>query len=168
MEGENVRSYAGKTWKRCAACENDRSKARVHVKRDRSHIKSRPKSPEQLKQYQAAEISLGWRNAKIVEKVDARGNMAGPIRYEYLSPKGASLEALNKLNEAMEEIRTPCFDDPKEYMDWDEDSPPSNRRAQDLCFGCPVAKLCEDYGRKSRDRGVWGGVVILDNGKIQR
>lgn len=147
----------------CLDCARDRDAERR--KRDKATGKKKSVKSEQLI---AADTNMRRKSANIVEQVDARGNMSGPIRYEYLAPRGAALEALTKLNKAMEEVRTKCFDKPEEYIDWDEDSPPSNRQAQLLCSGCPVARLCEDYGRKSRDRGVWGGTVILDNGKIQR
>lgn len=57
----------------------------------------------------------------------------------------------------------PCLRKPEIYVDYDEGHTPSEAAARDMCYGCPVLKLCLSYAEASgATHGVWGGKVFTD------
>lgn len=52
------------------------------------------------------------------------------------------------------------FDYPREHENWR----PRVELAITLCSGCPMRELCLQAGKRDRETGVWGG-VLLDAGR---
>lgn len=72
-------------------------------------------------------------------------------------------QAINDLEEAQKYVDAKCKNNPGPYMDWDEDSIPTAEEAKRLCFGCPLAKACENGGVAGREsHGIWGGHVFVE------
>ena len=53
------------------------------------------------------------------------------------------------------------------YFDKYEDDIDSRSIIDNLCFSCPVAKICFANGVSGKEWGVWGG-VYLEGGEISR
>lgn len=97
-----------------------------------------------------------------------------------LGVRDAAAEGWAQLNEGMDRMRTPCFTnrdqfiefaDPRYPNDPEEQagSPfPSTGEAEAMCAGCPLAKICLEYAlAQKEDFGVWGGKRIV-NGRVYR
>jgi hypothetical protein len=115
-----------------------------------------------------AETALGGDLSK------ADDNRPGAV-WNVVKPVGKSLEALNTLTAAQDAVIDAggswhCKDDPGPWMDsWldaEEPVPPARNRAAQMCADCPLLVQCGAYGMVSRDPGVWGGVVVLPDGRI--
>lgn len=51
-----------------------------------------------------------------------------------------------------------CWGNPGPWTDWDENDPPTEMEAEILCLGCPLKKLCREYGDVMKPGiGVFGG-----------
>lgn len=38
--------------------------------------------------------------------------------------------------------------------------------ARALCTGCPVLRECREIGERAKERGLWGGVLRTDGGRV--
>lgn len=66
--------------------------------------------------------------------------------------------AYKKLLDAQEESPYNCKDRTEEFVDYGE--PPTDEEAQEMCFGCPLRKVCGDYAQAANVTwGVWNGEV---------
>lgn len=71
---------------------------------------------------------------------------------------------------AKEEINTELFWHPKDRLVADPTLTPVELLADaqlvaHICHACPVRQLCLDDARRNYGSGVWGGVLINDEGK---
>lgn len=62
-----------------------------------------------------------------------------------LSEDGAI--AVDSLKKEAERVRTPCFNRPDIFTDYDE--PPTDEYARLACAGCPIFDICEDAAEKT-------------------
>ena len=63
-------------------------------------------------------------------------------------------------------VRSKCFDKPEKYMDYDENDPPTNAEAYELCNGCPLLVECGRFANTLRPPiGVWAG-QRWDTGRV--
>ena len=53
------------------------------------------------------------------------------------------------------------------FYDKYESDPNIARNSDEMCFSCPVQKMCYDSGVNNNEYGVWGG-VYLSSGSIDR
>jgi hypothetical protein len=71
-------------------------------------------------------------------------------------------QAIRDFEEAQKHVVANCKDKPQEWMDWEDDAPPSAERARELCSGCPLLQSCANYALASQQtHGVWGGERII-------
>lgn len=70
---------------------------------------------------------------------------------------GRAQELYNELHAQAIEIETACRIDPTFYIDTPEDV--ELDKAEEMCYNCPLLKLCYDFAVASNQEwGVWGGV----------
>lgn len=178
VAGENVRHYTkkrkdGSRSELIACLECDRKAKRESVARSRA----KPIKPEKLpfdrkewyrqyrKEYRLRKQLEREQHTELVDmsiKDDKKANAP----WVYLAPKDSAKAALDVLDAALETGRSKCFNNPGPYQDYEDDSPPNITEARALCEGCPFLVECGAYGRASRNRGVWGGIRIDENGKV--
>jgi|LakMenE18May11ns_1017448.scaffolds.fasta_scaffold8789812_2 hypothetical protein len=77
--------------------------------------------------------------------------------------KKSAIAAWTKLSEAQEEVATyNCKDNPYFYTDyWDDNESNilSDEEAEQLCYKCPLIKLCYEFAIANEEEyGIWGGV----------
>ena len=59
------------------------------------------------------------------------------------------------------EKQVPCLNKPEKWVDYDEEHPPSDREAAQMCWGCPLRLECLDYAESAGVTfGVYGGRVF--------
>lgn len=83
-----------------------------------------------------------------------------------LSSIGIKKEAITswvKLSEAQEEVGSyNCKDNPYFYVDyWDDNEEHilTDEEAEELCYKCPLLKLCYEFAIANKEEyGVWGGI----------
>lgn len=72
-------------------------------------------------------------------------------------------EALTAAQRSAKAPQPYCSDRPDEYVDYDEDSIPSEEEAAAMCAPCPLRDLCLDNARRTQPGwGVWGGVAWVE------
>lgn len=90
--------------------------------------------------------------------------------FDYLKPRKATQEALDDLQEAVDEDNKKdepernCAGKAGEFTNYDDPrnlyDRPTDRIAKIMCEGCPLFKLCKDYARAAKPEwGVWAGKV---------
>jgi len=61
---------------------------------------------------------------------------------------------------------TPCRSGGEE---WFADDPKLQRRAAQLCTGCPLLEACRNYALAAYEpNGVWGGLTPADRKRLRR
>jgi hypothetical protein len=75
--------------------------------------------------------------------------------------------AWERMGEYMESHRTPCFERPEDFIDYDDPRYPEEAtgrplpsafEARLLCAGCPLLEMCDEFAARNReDFGIWGG-----------
>lgn len=77
-----------------------------------------------------------------------------------IAPPDKAQGELDALNQALDSgAQAKCYSNPGPYQDYEDGNEPDQKTARALCRGCPVLDLCGAYGRKSGERGIWGGIV---------
>lgn len=72
-------------------------------------------------------------------------------------------EAWYALQEGLAQTKTPCAGKADEYADHSILS--SADEAEEMCYGCPLIKLCYDFAVLNEvNAGIWGG-IIMDEGE---
>lgn len=105
----------------------------------------------------------GWR----VDSRDKR-SVKQSKELDYLLPKKGSQEALDDLQDAVDEDNRKddpernCYGKSALYSNYDDPKNlggvPTDREAELMCAGCPLFDLCRTYGKVGRPAfGVWGG-----------
>jgi hypothetical protein len=88
------------------------------------------------------------------------------VALNYLKLTRRAERASDALQNAMIVRRAKCADNPAEWIDYDEENPPSKNRAYLMCVDCPVLVECARFASAYRPAiGVWGGEVY-EQGKI--
>ncbi len=84
----------------------------------------------------------------------------------YLRMGKRASDASVALEDQYGKTRSKCFEKPENYMDYDENNPPSNAEAYELCNGCPMLVECGRFANALRPPiGVWAG-QRWDLGKV--
>jgi hypothetical protein len=91
------------------------------------------------------------------------GSYAG---LSYLKMGKRAQDASAVLENQFIETRSKCFDKPEKYIDYDEENPPTNDEAYELCNGCPMLVSCGRFANALRPPiGVWAG-QRWESGKV--
>lgn len=75
-------------------------------------------------------------------------------------------EALRKYNAFVtlleeEGYNTPCANNPKPFVGWKSNNPPTAREARMMCAGCPLIRECQEVAHSFLNtHGVWGGLIF--------
>lgn len=108
-------------------------------------------------------------------RVDSRSDKKSEDKeFDYLKPKLSTQEALDALQEAVNEDNAKdepernCYDKSTQFSNYDDPRSlydiPTDSQARRMCGGCPLFDLCKDYATKARPAwGVWGGKVYGRN-----
>lgn len=182
ITGENVahRKYRGKEVVRCARCLADTAK------RYNSTEKGRKANAEKQRKRQRTPEYNEWRRqyvrlyrARKAEEIAAPLTEADVAKYDdkktavqrILGIKPEAMPAHEAMSEWFDSNRSPCFEQPELYSDYDdprypEDAigvpMPSTGQAEALCADCPLKTLCLEFALKNReDSGIWGGKRIV-------
>lgn len=94
--------------------------------------------------------------------------MANPYsQLNYLRLTKRAQKAMIPLEEKYDEGRSICYAIPHEYVDYDEDNPPSKQEAYYMCKGCPMLVECGRFAAASKPYiGVWGGEVYHEGKRL--
>lgn len=97
-----------------------------------------------------------------------------------LAPKADAMPTWTQMWEYMDANRTPCFERPEDFIDYDDPRYPEEAvgrpipsafEARQLCktvdgSDCPLLELCGKFAAQNKEAaGVWGGKRYLD-GKV--
>jgi hypothetical protein len=89
--------------------------------------------------------------------------MPEPQEANAIGIKKEAITSWVKLSQAQEEVGSyNCKDNPYFFMDyWDDDEQNilTDDEAEQLCYGCPLIKLCYEFAIANKEEyGVWGGI----------
>jgi hypothetical protein len=111
-----------------------------------------------------AQVQAARRAADRADELIKSGKEDAALSYLKLTRRAE--RASDALQNAMIVRRAKCADNPAEWIDYDELSPPSKSMAYVMCVDCPVLVECARFASAYRPViGVWGGEVY-DQGKI--
>jgi hypothetical protein len=105
----------------------------------------------------------------------SRPRTVDTTEYEAFGIKPNAIQANHRLTKAMQDLSDNgeswnCNNNPYFYVDYDgygfEDDegrsykmPLTDDQAEELCFGCPLIKLCYDFAvAQEVNFGIWGGI----------
>lgn len=174
-----VRPIRGRTVIRCATClantakrysSTEHGKA-ANAKKERKRRRSpgfREKHNEYVRLYRANKQALEEGDvAKYDDKKTAPHNL--------LKPRDSAMPIWLEFQAELDKQRTPCFERPGDYMDFDDPEFPEEatgkplptaQEAAELCAPCPLKFLCAEFGKTQReDWGIWGG-LRMTRGKV--
>jgi len=88
-----------------------------------------------------------------------------------LGIKPDAMPAHEAMSEWFESTRSPCFNNPEDYIEVDDPRYPeeqtgrpfpSTSQAEALCSECPIRTLCLEFGLKNKeDFGIYGGKRLV-------
>jgi hypothetical protein len=103
---------------------------------------------------------------QIMEAVGKLAKDESKKPWSYLQVKPEARAAWDAFNAKLEKARNTglglpnCEDNPKPFMDYDDDDLPTSEEAATLCYGCPLLAECGLYVELERPVwGVWAGDV---------
>jgi hypothetical protein len=110
----------------------------------RAYLKMRDKSrAERYDQILSTEIS------------GTQGKYTG---LNYLKLNKRSQRAWEPLEAKFDQTVSKCYKIPEQYIDYDEDAPPTKQEAYEMCAGCPMLVECARFAAAYKPViGVWGG-----------
>lgn len=150
----------------CRACKREREKAR------KAKLNSDPvyRAARQLSDRLSKRRARGTLEDGDLAKYDDKKTAVQRV----LGIKPEAMPAHEAMSEWFESNRSPCFEKPELYSDYDDPRYPEEAsgkpfpttgQAQDLCSGCPLTGergLCLTFAVKNKeDFGVWGGRRIV-------
>ena len=165
IEGENAQ-YVMRKGKEALTCRTCRAETR---KRNNATYSNSYKG-----QQAEADVAARKRLAKNLPEPDAVADLSLPAEgakgsgsmksLNYLKLSKRAQRAHIPLEMGYDRVQSKCYQNPKPYMDYDEDAPPTQQEAFDLCDGCPLMVECGRFATAYRPPlGVWAGEVWLDN-----
>lgn len=80
--------------------------------------------------------------------------------FDHLRPKPGTGRLLLSLTVAMRNATPKCEGRSDEFTGFD--TPPTPQQAEDMCSGCPLLKVCQEYGEAAKPYGVWGGRIYTE------
>jgi hypothetical protein len=76
----------------------------------------------------------------------------------YLKLNKRSQRAWEPLEAKFDQTVSKCYKIPEQYIDYDEDNPPTKQEAYEMCAGCPMLVECARFAAAYKPViGVWGG-----------
>jgi hypothetical protein len=76
----------------------------------------------------------------------------------YLKLNKRSQRAWEPLEAKFDQTVSKCYKIPEQYIDYDEDAPPTKQEAYEMCAGCPMLVECARFAAAYKPViGVWGG-----------
>lgn len=89
-----------------------------------------------------------------------------------LAPKPEAMPTWERMWEHMDANRTPCFERPEDFIDYDDPRYPDEAtgrpmptafEARQMCAPCPLLELCGKFAAQNKEAaGVWGGMRFID------
>lgn len=167
ISGDNAQFYVnrGTNCVRCKTCAKPTQQPnpaykvgdicqRGHVIVDENIYIQRIKDRESVRCRRCRNEWAKERRLRKLEEVEAR--------------KPIAKELYAKLIEKIQEVKPKCFQRPYNFVDYDEEFPPTKAEAEILCSGCPLMMDCKAYAHAERPaHGVWGSEVWED-GKLRK
>lgn len=147
----------------CKACKREREKAR------KAKLNSDPvyRAARQLSDRLSKRRARGTLEDGDLARYDDKKTAVQRV----LGIKPEAMPAHEAMSEWFDSNRSPCFEQPELYSDYDdprypEDAigvpMPSTGQAEALCADCPLKTLCLEFALKNReDSGIWGGKRIV-------
>lgn len=154
-------SYSEKGTKRCLDCKrasNRRMRANpVYAAKERESGRIARREARARKRLEGRDVAKYDDKKTAVQRV--------------LGIKPEAMPAHEAMSEWFESNRSPCFEQPELYSDYDdprypEDATgipmPSTGQAEALCADCPIRTPCLEFALKNKeDFGIWGGKRIV-------
>lgn len=153
----------------------DRRVCRACKREQKARRRKDPKAGAQLREYdrlwrrrarQRARLS-GLEDKRNVAKYDEKKTAVQRV----LGIKPEAMPAHEAMSEWFESNRSPCFEKPELYSDYDDPRYPeeqtgrpfpSTSQAEALCSECPIRALCLEFGLKNKeDFGIYGGKRLV-------
>ena len=167
VEGANIIPLNGNRSIGCRECVLNRKKLYAQSEKGKATAKrnsARSESQRLKRNARAREVFAAKQaDVKLVKEIKSNASYAS---ISYLKMGKRASDASLALEDQYSKGRSKCFDKPEKYMDYDENNPPSNAEAYELCNGCPMLVECARFANALRPPiGVWGG-QRWDTGKV--
>jgi hypothetical protein len=168
IEGENIfrQMRAGSEYIRCRICQverNARKNATYKFSDAGIQARIRADANRALKRTSRSEQSI---RADELLKLEAAGTAGKFTSLNYLRLTKRAARAHVPLEQAYDRSKSRCYKNPTDYIDYDEELPPTTLMAERMCHGCPMLVECARFANAYQPVvGVWGGSVWKD-GKI--
>jgi hypothetical protein len=166
IEGENA------VWLKVSNSDEKRLRCRTcyesKIKRNRTLTSEQRKFNRRLGKFRREfEEQKKKDSSEKILSVQTTGNSSyGNLNYLKMSKRAEMV--WQPLYKAFETNKSFCYKSPEEYIDYDEETPPSKSHAYALCNGCPILVECGRFANAYKPIiGVWGGEVWKD-GKVMR
>jgi hypothetical protein len=105
------------------------------------------------------------RAAERADEMIVAGKEENALNYLRLTKRAE--RASIALHKKMVSTEPNCIDSPEQWIDYDEDNPPSKLQAFLMCQDCPVLVECARFATAYKPAvGVWGGEVYKDGKPI--
>jgi hypothetical protein len=168
IEGENaywIASPDGSKRLRCRQCANERRARYIEANKETKEFQERLKANRATSKERKQQGARADSYDKILTVQAGKTNGSyGGLRYLNLNRRAQV--AWESLEQKFAEVRSFCYESPAEYIDYDEENPPSKEHAFNLCNGCPMLVECARLASAYKPPiGVWGGEVWED-GKV--
>lgn len=168
IEGENAfrQMREGREYLRCRICEDTRSKinnARYKLTENGMQARIRADARAAMKKREGQEQSIRSDERLKSEAVSTAGKFTS-LNYLRLTKRAA--RAHLPLELAYDKVKSRCYKNPTDYIDYDEEKPPSKQAAERMCHGCDMLIECARFANAYQPVvGVWGGQVY-SNGRV--
>ena len=160
IDGENYgeRVIFGKMQAFCKRCARDAVRRYEEKKRGRGAIVQATNKDKNEKQAQR-------RAAERADEMIQAGKEENALNYLRLTKRAE--RASIALHKKMVNTEPNCIDNPSQWIDYDEDNPPTKLQAFLMCQDCPVLVECARFATAYKPAiGVWGGEVYKDGKPI--
>jgi hypothetical protein len=160
----------------CRQCKREReAKRKARLDADPEY-RARRLLSDRLSKRRARGSALAEEGDELVAKYDDKKTAVQKM----LAPKPEAMPSWSRMWEYMDEHRTPCFERPEDFIDYDDPRYPEEAtgrpmptafEARLLCTTsdgapCPLLELCGKFAAQNKEEaGVWGGKRYL-GGKV--
>lgn len=156
IEGDNVYLQKRKTdghTLRCRECQRAKDRER-NARYHRTEAGMAANRRASLKQ---KDKTRAERYDRILSS-EIEGTQGKYTGLNYLKLNKRSQRAWEPLEAKFDQTVSKCYKNPEQYIDYDEEAPPTKQEAYEMCAGCPMLVECARFAAAYKPIiGVWGG-----------
>ena len=150
---------------RCKTCTNARKARYLEANKDNKEFQERARESRRNSKARRMQKNREERYEKILE-VEVTRSSGGYTGLNYLRMTKAAERVWEPLHNMFDKARSFCYQNPTNYIDYEEEDTPSKNHAFQLCNGCPMLVECGRFANVYKPVvGVWAGEVWKD-GKV--